>query len=61
MTKEELLENVDKHYEEFSTNYQKQKDELIAILSPVAAKAARHFEPKSKDEWLRDKLDELAK
>jgi hypothetical protein len=60
MTKEELLENVDKHYEEFLTNYQKQKDELIAILSPGAAKAAIHFGPKSKDEWLKDRLDELA-
>jgi len=55
-TKEELLENVDKYYEEFISEYQADKAKLIALLSPNAAKAAELFEPKSKDEWLQDEL-----
>ena len=56
ITKEELLENVDKYYEEFINKYQDDKDKLISLLSPGAAKAAKLFEPKSKEEWLEDEL-----
>jgi methionine synthase II (cobalamin-independent) len=56
ITKEELLENIDKYYEEFINEYQADKDRLISLLSPSAAKAAKLFEPKSKEEWLEDEL-----
>lgn len=59
MTKEELLEGVDKHYEEFLNNFEKEKNELIAILSPTAAKAATLFEAKSKEDWLKGELEKF--
>jgi hypothetical protein len=56
MTKQELLENIDKYYNEAKEDYSKIKEDLIKILSPNAAKAAQLFEMKSKEEWLEDEL-----
>ena len=56
ITKQELLENVDLYYNEAKEIYNKEKEELIKILSPTAAKAAQLFEIKSKEEWLEDEL-----
>jgi hypothetical protein len=56
ITKQELLENVDMYYNEAKEAYNKEKEELIKILSPTAAKAAQLFEIKSKEEWLEDEL-----
>jgi hypothetical protein len=56
ITKQELLENVDMYYNEAKEAYNKEKKELIKILSPTAAKAAQLFEIKSKEEWLEDEL-----
>lgn len=57
ISKEELLANVDKYYEEAWANYYKEKAELIQILSPPAAKAAQFLEMKSKEDWLKDELE----
>jgi hypothetical protein len=56
ITKQELLENIDLYYNEAKEVFNKEKEELIKILSPSAAKAAKLFEPKSKEEWLEDEL-----
>jgi hypothetical protein len=56
ITKQELLKNVDKYYNEAKEVFNKEKEELIKILSPSAAKAAQLFEIKSKEEWLEDEL-----
>jgi len=57
ITKQELLEDVDKYYNEAKENYNKTKDELIKLLSsPAAKEAAQLFEIKSKEEWLEDEL-----
>ena len=56
ITKQELLENVDKYYNEAKEVYNKEKEDLIKLLSPSAAKAAHLFEIKSKEEWLEDEL-----
>jgi hypothetical protein len=56
ITKQELLENTDLYYNEAKEVYNKEKEDLIKILSPNAAKAAQLFEIKSKEEWLEDEL-----
>jgi hypothetical protein len=56
ITKQELLENVDKYYNEAKEDYNKMKEDLIKILSPRAANAAQLFEMKDKEEWLKDEL-----
>jgi hypothetical protein len=56
ITKQELLENVDKYYKEAKEVFNKEKEDLIKTLSPSAAKAAQLFEIKSKEEWLEDEL-----
>jgi len=56
ITKQELLENVDKYYNEAKEDYNKMKEDLIKILSPRASKAAQLFEMKNKEEWLEDEL-----
>ena len=61
MTKQELLENVDKYYNEAKEAYNKEKEDLIKLLSPSAAKAAQSFEIKSKEEWLEDQLKKYNK
>jgi hypothetical protein len=59
ITKQELLENIDKYYNEAKEDYDTKKQELIRILSPNAAKAAQLFEIKSKEEWLEDELKKI--
>jgi hypothetical protein len=59
ITKQELLKNVDKYYNEAKEVFNKEKEELIKILSPSAAKAAQLFEIKSKEEWLEDELKKI--
>jgi hypothetical protein len=56
ITKQELLENVDMYYNEAKEAFNKEKEELIKLLSPSAAKASQLFEIKSKEEWLEDEL-----
>jgi hypothetical protein len=56
ITKQELLKNVDKYYNEAKEVYNKEKEDLIKILSPNAAKAVHLFKIKSKEEWLEDEL-----
>lgn len=56
ITKQELLENVDKYYNKAKEVYNKEKEDLIKLLSPSAAKAAQLFEIKNKEEWLEDEL-----
>jgi len=63
MTKEEFLQqasdwydNSDKHYDDFLINFEKDKDELINILSVEVKHMARLFEPKTKEEWMQDML-----
>jgi hypothetical protein len=56
ITKQELLENTDLYYNEAKEAYNKEKENLIKILSPNAAKAAQLFEIKSKEEWLEGEL-----
>ncbi len=59
ITKQELLENTDLYYNEAKEVYNKEKEDLIKILSPNAAKAAQLFEIKSKEEWLEDELKKI--
>jgi len=61
MTKQELLENVDKYYNEAKEAYSKEKEDLIKLLTPSAAKAAQLFEIKSKEDWLEDELKTINK
>ena len=61
MTKQELLENVDKYYNKAKEAYSKEKEDLIKLLSPSAAKAAQSFEIKSKEEWLEEELKKYSK
>ena len=61
ITKQELLENVDKYYDKAKEDYNKSKEELIRILSSVPAKAAQLFEMKSNEEWLEDELKKYNK
>jgi hypothetical protein len=63
MTKEEFLQQVsdwydnsDNHYDDFLTDFDKDKDKLIKILSVAGQHTARLFEPKTKEEWMRDIL-----
>ncbi len=56
ITKQELLENTDLYYNEAKEIYNKEKEDLIKLLSPSAAKAAQSFEIKSKEEWLEGEL-----
>ena len=56
ITKQELLENTDLYYNKAKEIFSKEKEELIKLLSPSAAKAAQLFEMKSKEEWLEDEL-----
>ena len=56
ITKQELLENTDLYYNEAKEVYNKEKEDLIKILSPNAAKAAQLLEIKSKEEWLEGEL-----
>jgi hypothetical protein len=59
ITKQELLENIDKYYNKAKEDYDTKKQELIRILSPNAAKAAQLFEIKNKEEWLEDELKKI--
>jgi hypothetical protein len=56
ITKQELLENTDLYYNEAKEVYNKEKEDLIKLLSPPAAKAAQLFEIKNKEEWLEGEL-----
>ncbi len=56
ITKQELLENTDLYYNKAKEAFNKEKEELIKLLSPSAAKAAQLFKIKSKEEWLEDEL-----
>ena len=63
MTKEEFLQQVsdwydnsDNHYEDFLIKFEKDKEELINILSVAGKHTARLFEPKTKEEWIQDIL-----
>ena len=56
ITKQELLENTDLYYNKAKEAFNKEKEELIKLLSPSAKKAAQLFEMKSKEEWLEDEL-----
>ena len=56
ITKQELVENTDLYYNEAKEIYNKEKEDLIKLLSPSAAKAAQSFEIKSKEEWLEGEL-----
>jgi hypothetical protein len=59
MTNQELLENIDRYYNEAKEIYNKEKEDLIKLLSPAAAKAAQSFEMKSKEEWLEENRIEI--
>jgi hypothetical protein len=59
MTKKELLKNIDRYYNEAKEIYNKEKEDLIKLLSPSAAKAAQSFEMKSKEEWLEENRIEI--
>jgi hypothetical protein len=63
MTKEEFLQqasdwydNSDKHYDDFLINFEKDKDELINLLSVAGKHTVSLFEPKTKEEWMQDML-----
>jgi hypothetical protein len=63
MTKEEFLQQVsdwydnsDVYYDDFLIKFEKDKDELINLLSVAGKHTVSLFEPKTKEEWMQDML-----